>query len=198
MTERKTAEWGRLPPMRISASRHIRARGVNACTGTCHTGPIRNFPVFNICDSPTKLDKHKKGQMREPGSLDPYVEALQEVVGGGIESLRTIHNGWRPGLSTLGTDMSTVVTDESADKTPSPEVSKRTEEVSERIEDAAVSDSSIPFELTDGRSVSVPRSWSWRREGATGEERQNVQISPRGYIPAPMGIVFVGRMWTRD
>ncbi|WP_423825013.1 DUF2442 domain-containing protein [Salinibacter ruber] len=44
-----------------------------------------------------------------------------------------------------------------------------------------VSDSSIAFELTDGRSVSVPLSWSWRLEGATEEERQNFQISPSGH-----------------
>jgi len=67
-----------------------------------------------------------------------------------------------------------VVTDEPADKTPSPEVS-------ERIEDVTVSDSSITFELTDGRTVSVPLSWSWRLEGATKKERQNFQISPSGY-----------------
>jgi DNA-binding transcriptional regulator YiaG len=70
--------------------------------------------------------------------------------------------------------MSTVVPDEPADKTPSPEVS-------ERIEDVTVSDSSITFELTDGRSVIVPLSWSWRLEGATEKERQNLQISPSGY-----------------
>jgi DNA-binding transcriptional regulator YiaG len=70
--------------------------------------------------------------------------------------------------------MNTVVTDDSDDKTPSPELS-------ERIEDAAVSDSSITFELTDGRTVSVPLSWSWRLERATEEERQNFQISPSGY-----------------
>lgn len=51
---------GSVRPMRISASRHTRARGVNACTGTCHAGPIRNLPVFNIYNSLTKLDKHKK------------------------------------------------------------------------------------------------------------------------------------------
>jgi DNA-binding transcriptional regulator YiaG len=84
-------------------------------------------------------------------------------------------------MSTLGTDMGTVVTDESADKAPSPEVSKRIEEVSERIKDAAVSDLSIICELTDGRSVSAPLFWSRRREGATEEGRQDVQISPRGY-----------------
>jgi DNA-binding transcriptional regulator YiaG len=70
--------------------------------------------------------------------------------------------------------MSTAAADEPADKTPSPEVS-------ERIGDVTVSDSSITFELTDGRSVSVPLSWSWRLEGATEEERQNFQISPSGY-----------------
>jgi DNA-binding transcriptional regulator YiaG len=74
-----------------------------------------------------------------------------------------------------------VGTDESAEKTPSPEVSERIEEVSERIRDVTVSDSSILFELTDGRSVSAPLFWSWRLEGATEEERQNVQISPSGY-----------------
>lgn len=70
--------------------------------------------------------------------------------------------------------MSTAAGGEPADKTPSPEVS-------ERIGDVAVSDSSITFELTDGRVVSVPLSWSWRLEGATEEERQNFQISPSGY-----------------
>jgi hypothetical protein len=56
--------------------------------------------------------------------------------------LRTIRNWWRLGMSTAAAD-------EPADKTPSPEVSERIEEVS---------DSSIAFELTDGRSVSVPLS----------------------------------------
>jgi hypothetical protein len=70
--------------------------------------------------------------------------------------------------------MSTAATDEPDDKTPSPEIS-------ERIEDAAVSDSSITFKLTDGHAVSVPLSWSWRLEGATEEERQNFQINPSGY-----------------
>lgn len=58
--------------------------------------------------------------------------------------LRTIRNWWRLGMSTAAAD-------EPADKTPSPEVS-------ERIEEVMVSDSSIAFELTDGRSVSVPLS----------------------------------------
>lgn len=56
--------------------------------------------------------------------------------------LRTIRNWWRLGMSTAAAD-------EPADKTPSPEVSERIEEVS---------DSSIAFELTDGRSVSIPLS----------------------------------------
>lgn len=71
-------------------------------------------------------------------------------------------------------DMSTAATGESAGETPSPKAS-------ECIEDAAVSGSSITFKLTDGRTVSVPLSWSWRLEGATEEERQNFQISPSGY-----------------
>jgi hypothetical protein len=94
-----------------------------------------------------------------------------------VPSLRTIHNAG-----------GTVGTDESAEKTPSPEVSKRIEEVSERIKDVTVSDLSIICELTDGRSVSIPLFWSWRLEVATEEERQNVQISPSGYRVR----------WTRD
>lgn len=70
--------------------------------------------------------------------------------------------------------MNTAAGDEPADKTSSPDVS-------EHIGDVTVSDSSITFELTDGRVVSVPLSWSWRLEEATEEERQNFQISPSGY-----------------
>ena len=70
--------------------------------------------------------------------------------------------------------MSTAATDEPDDKTPSPEIS-------ERIEDAAVSDSSITFELTDDSAVNAPLSWSWRLERATEEECQNFRISPSGY-----------------
>jgi hypothetical protein len=70
--------------------------------------------------------------------------------------------------------MSTAVTADPADESPSPEVS-------ERISDVEVSEEEITFELTDGRVVSVPLSWSWRLEEATPEERKNFEISPSGY-----------------
>jgi DNA-binding transcriptional regulator YiaG len=70
--------------------------------------------------------------------------------------------------------MSTAVTADPADESPSPEVS-------ERISGVEVSEEEITFELTDGRVVSVPLSWSWRLEEATPEERQNFEISPSGY-----------------
>lgn len=70
--------------------------------------------------------------------------------------------------------MSTAVTDERAEKGGSPDVS-------ERIADVDVSKTAITFELTDGRSVSVPLSWSWRLEEATPAERQRYEISPSGY-----------------
>jgi hypothetical protein len=35
--------------------------------------------------------------------------------------------------------------------------------------------------LSDGRSVSIPLSWSWRLEAATPLERSIVEISPGGY-----------------
>jgi hypothetical protein len=70
--------------------------------------------------------------------------------------------------------MSTAVTAEPADKSPMPEVS-------ERISGVEVSEKEITFELTDGRVVSVPLSWSWRLEEATPAERQNFEISPSGY-----------------
>jgi len=70
--------------------------------------------------------------------------------------------------------MSTAVTADPADESPAPEVS-------ERISDVEVSEEEITFELTDGRVVSVPLSWSWRLEEATPEERKNFEISPSGY-----------------
>jgi len=70
--------------------------------------------------------------------------------------------------------MSTAVTAEPADNSPAPEVS-------ERISGVEVSEEEITFELTDGRVVSVPLSWSWRLEEATPEDRQNFEISPSGH-----------------
>lgn len=69
--------------------------------------------------------------------------------------------------------MSTAVT-RKEEHAPSPDVS-------ERVESVDVTDARITFELTDGRSVSVPLSWSWRLQEATPEERQNYEISPSGY-----------------
>ena len=70
--------------------------------------------------------------------------------------------------------MSTAATGQRAEKGGSPDVS-------ERIADVDVSETAITFELTDGRSVSVPLSWSWRLEEATPSERQRYEISPSGY-----------------
>lgn len=39
----------------------------------------------------------------------------------------------------------------------------------------------IIFHLCDGRSVSMPLSWSWRLEEAEPEERTNYDIDPSGY-----------------
>lgn len=54
-------------------------------------------------------------------------------------------------------------------------------DVSERVESVDITDARITFVLTDGRTVSVPLSWSWRLEEATPAERQNYEISPSGY-----------------
>jgi DNA-binding transcriptional regulator YiaG len=70
--------------------------------------------------------------------------------------------------------MSTAVTGEPSTQGPSPDVS-------EQIETVEVSEESITFFLVDGRTVSVPLSWSWRLEEATPEERQHFEISPSGY-----------------
>jgi DNA-binding XRE family transcriptional regulator len=53
--------------------------------------------------------------------------------------------------------------------------------VSERIADVEITEQKITFQLTDGRVVSVPLSWSWRLKEATPEERHNFEISPSGY-----------------
>lgn len=70
--------------------------------------------------------------------------------------------------------MSTAVTDSRSGNDAAPEVS-------ERIERVEVTDGAIIFDLTDGRRVSVPLSWSWRLQEATAEERQRFEISPSGY-----------------
>ncbi len=44
----------------------------------------------------------------------------------------------------------------------------------------SVSDESITAVLTDGRTISVPLSWSWRLSRATPEQRANVRLIGNG------------------
>ena len=43
-----------------------------------------------------------------------------------------------------------------------------------------VNDDSIKVDLADGRTVSVPLTWSWRLCEATAEQRQNFEIIGSG------------------
>ena len=49
-----------------------------------------------------------------------------------------------------------------------------------RIREVTVSDEAITAHLADGRTVSVPLSWSWRLSEATIEQRQNFEILGSG------------------
>jgi hypothetical protein len=49
-----------------------------------------------------------------------------------------------------------------------------------RIKEVSVSDSSITAFLSDGRTVSVPLSWSWRLSEATPEQRGRFEILGSG------------------
>jgi hypothetical protein len=49
-----------------------------------------------------------------------------------------------------------------------------------RIRDVEVSDDLITAYLTDGRTISVPLSWSWRLSEATAEQRANFEILGSG------------------
>jgi hypothetical protein len=44
------------------------------------------------------------------------------------------------------------------------------------MESISVSDEAITAVLTDGRTISVPLSWSWRLSRATPEQRTNVRL----------------------
>ncbi len=44
----------------------------------------------------------------------------------------------------------------------------------------SVSDDAITAVLTDGRTISVPLSWSWRLSRATPEQRANVRLIGNG------------------
>jgi hypothetical protein len=49
-----------------------------------------------------------------------------------------------------------------------------------RIREVSVSAEAITAHLADGRTVSVPLSWSWRLSEATAEQRQNFEILGSG------------------
>jgi hypothetical protein len=49
-----------------------------------------------------------------------------------------------------------------------------------RIREVTVSDDAITAHLVDGRTVSVPLSWSWRLSDATSEQRQKFEILGSG------------------
>lgn len=49
-----------------------------------------------------------------------------------------------------------------------------------RIREVTVTDEAITAHLADGRTVSVPLSWSWRLSEATTEQRQNFEILGSG------------------
>jgi hypothetical protein len=49
-----------------------------------------------------------------------------------------------------------------------------------RIREISVSDELITAHLMDGRTISVPLSWSWRLSDATPEQRGNYQILGTG------------------
>jgi hypothetical protein len=50
----------------------------------------------------------------------------------------------------------------------------QTQEV--RIRDIAVTEDTITAQLMDGRTISVPLSWSWRLSEATAEQRDNWKL----------------------
>ena len=48
------------------------------------------------------------------------------------------------------------------------------------IRSVSVSEDSITTQLADGRTISVPLSWSWRLSEATPQQREHFQILGRG------------------
>ena len=48
------------------------------------------------------------------------------------------------------------------------------------IRAVSVSEDAITAQLADGRTISVPLSWSWRLSEATARQRVNFQILGRG------------------
>jgi len=51
-----------------------------------------------------------------------------------------------------------------------------------RVADLCVTDSEIAATLVDGRTVSVPLSWSWRLSEATAEERGRWELIGDGTV----------------
>ena len=49
-----------------------------------------------------------------------------------------------------------------------------------RIRAIEVTEEAIVAQLVDGRTVSIPLSWSWRLEQATPTQRANFTIAPSG------------------
>jgi len=49
-----------------------------------------------------------------------------------------------------------------------------------RIQDIEVTEDAITAQLTDGRIISVPLSWSWRLSEATPEQRAKFEILGSG------------------
>lgn len=45
-----------------------------------------------------------------------------------------------------------------------------------RIKSIQVTDTLITADLLDGRTISVPLTWSWRLSGATPEQRKNYKL----------------------
>ena len=49
-----------------------------------------------------------------------------------------------------------------------------------RIQSASVTDDTISAQLVDGRTISVPLTWSWRLSEATTEQRSRFEIIGSG------------------
>jgi hypothetical protein len=58
-------------------------------------------------------------------------------------------------------------------------IAVQTQEV--RIKDIAVTEDTITAQLMDGRTISVPLTWSWRLSEATPEQRTNWEIIGDGH-----------------
>ncbi|MGA7304634.1 MAG: DUF2442 domain-containing protein [Rhodothermales bacterium] len=63
-----------------------------------------------------------------------------------------------------------------------------------RVVDVTVDDQLITFQIADGRRLSMPTSWSWRLERASGNQRGNVEIQGGGQI-APWPDVDEDHSW---